>query len=301
MMPRLGLRGRMVLTAVVATAAALLAAHLLIEPVVRRQAVNRSREVLLAEARLMARAASPILARSTDPAVVDPLVDAASRDVRARVTLIALDGRVLGDSSLALAEVGAIDNHGQRPEVVEAFAQGSGYARRYSTTVEGFMAYAATPIEVDGKVVGLARVALSDQAIDDEVAHLRRSELLGLALGLFLTAVLSALLSAPFARGLGNLMATARRLASGDLAARIPLEREDELTELARILNRSAEELQGRLAEIARDRARTGAILTALEEGILAVDHEGTVILANEALTRDSAWRVPRGDTTSRP
>jgi two-component system phosphate regulon sensor histidine kinase PhoR len=79
-------------------------------------------------------------------------------------------------------------------------------------------------------------------------------------------------------------MAAARRLAAGDMQARIPAERGDELGELARILNQAAERLQERLTEGARDRARTEAILKAMEDGVLAVDHRGSVVLANDAL-----------------
>ena len=283
----------MVVTAVLATAGALVAAHLLIEPGLRRYATERTRDELLSEARLMARAVAPTLARATGPAEVDPIVDAAAREVRARVTIIALDGRVLGDSSLSLSDVVTVENHGSRPEVLEALATGTGFSLRHSVTVGRQMSYAAVPIVSDGRTVGVARVALSAEEIDEQVSRLKRAELLGLTLGIFVAIVLSALLSTPFARGLGALMGAARRLAAGDFSARIPVEREDELAELARILNRSAEDLQVRLAEIARDRARTGAILAALEEGILAVDHEGTVLLANEAVKRGLALEAP--------
>jgi two-component system phosphate regulon sensor histidine kinase PhoR len=81
-------------------------------------------------------------------------------------------------------------------------------------------------------------------------------------------------------------MDAARQLAGGDLGARIRVRRDDEIGELARILNQSADQLQGRLAEIARDRARMEAILTSMEDGVLAVDHRGVVTLANDALVR---------------
>ena len=38
------------------------------------------------------------------------------------------------------------------------------------------------------------------------------------------------------------------------------------------------------MAEIARDRGRTDAILSAMDDGVLAVDHQGTVVLANPSL-----------------
>jgi len=69
-------------------------------------------------------------------------------------------------------------------------------------------------------------------------------------------------------------------------STRSTVRREDELGELARIINHSADQLQGRMAEIARDRGRTDAILSAMDDGVLAVDHRGTVVLANSSLGR---------------
>ena len=90
-------------------------------------------------------------------------------------------------------------------------------------------------------------------------------------------------------------METARQYAQGNLAARIRVGRDDELGELARIINQSADQLQGRMAEIARDRGRTDAILSALDDGVLAVDHRGTVILANPSLVKAMDLRESLG------
>lgn len=98
--------------------------------------------------------------------------------------------------------------------------------------------------------------------------------------------MLSLFLSASLARSLGEIMDAARQFAKGNLSARIRVRRDDELGELAHIINQSAHQLQERVAEIARDRGRTEAILSALDDGVLAVDHQGRVLLANPPLSR---------------
>ncbi len=103
---------------------------------------------------------------------------------------------------------------------------------------------------------------------------------------MLITVLLSALFSTSLGRSLREIMDAARQLAAGDLGARIRVRRDDELGELAKILNYSADQLQGRLSEIARDRARMEAILSSMEDGVLAVDHRGVVTLANDALVR---------------
>ncbi len=132
----LGLRARMVVTAALATAAALAAVLLLTEPGLRRRAREQVRGTLMAEARLMARVVEDGLARGATPDELDPVVDAAAKDASARVTVLALDGRVLADSVASGRDLLAIENHRNRPEVQSALATGLGFAERHSATAK---------------------------------------------------------------------------------------------------------------------------------------------------------------------
>ncbi len=85
---------------------------------------------------------SPSPAASTS-AELDALVDEAARDVRARVTVILPDGRVVADSANSGDALAAEENHAGRPEVVEALASGTGGALRHSVTVDQDLLYAA--------------------------------------------------------------------------------------------------------------------------------------------------------------
>src|SRR5205823_3330428 len=134
--------------------------------------------------------------------------------VKARATIIGLDGRVLADSSLSGPELAAVENHGHRPEVREALRGDSGSAIRHSATVDVDLLYAAVPIRHEGRTIGVARVA---------------------------------------------------------------------------------DPLQARLTELAGERKRTETILSAIDGGLLAVDHRGTVILANESLRRSLDLPDPLG------
>ena len=286
--------------ALAASAAALLALLLLVGPGLRREAREGIRDVLLAEARLMARVVEEPAGPGRAPDELDALVDAAARDVRARVTLIAPDGRVLADSPLSGAALAQPwRTTATRPEVKEALASGMGSATRRSATVNEDLLYVAVPVRDAGRVTGVVRVALPLTGVESRVADLRRAVLLALLLAFLITAGLSALLARPLAGPLEEIMTAARQFAAGNLAARIRVHRSDELGELARILNQSAAQLQERLTENARDRARSEAILTAMEDGVLGVDHKGVVLLANNALRQEP--RAPGAGGTPLP
>jgi two-component system phosphate regulon sensor histidine kinase PhoR len=65
--------------------------------------------------------------RGTPP---QPLAELIGSAIKARVTLIAPDGTVIGDSDVGQAQLAQLENHIQRPEVQEALKNGSGSALR---------------------------------------------------------------------------------------------------------------------------------------------------------------------------
>ena len=294
-MKRLSLRGRMVTTAVVAAFLALLVLLVLAGPRLTARAREQSFATLAAEARLMARVVEDELARGVSPDSLDPVVDAAARDVEARVTVIARDGRVLADSAVSGVGIARLENHASRPEVQEALGGRVARSERHSATVGADLLYVAAPIRSGNTVFGVARLSRNRADIDATGTALWRTAAVALALAVLATGVLALLLSSSLARSLGQIMDTARQFASGNLSARIRVRRDDELGELAHIINQSADQLQERAAEIARDRGRTEAILSAMDDGVLAVDHRGSVVLANPRLSRALDLAAPIG------
>ena len=70
-----------------------------------------------------------------------------------RITLINKDGSVAYDNE---ASPSTLPNHGDRPEVIEAFEGGAGSAERASTTLDEIMLYRAVALD-NGQVVRLAQ------------------------------------------------------------------------------------------------------------------------------------------------
>ena len=67
---------------------------------------------------------------------LDVMADKIGDDLNLRVTIIGLEGVVLGDSELDGKELMEIENHLYRPEVQQALKSGRGESRRFSTTVK---------------------------------------------------------------------------------------------------------------------------------------------------------------------
>ncbi|MGN1231266.1 MAG: hypothetical protein ACI4TP_05135, partial [Anaerotignum sp.] len=78
-----------------------------------------------------------------------------------RITWIAADGTVLYDS---VANAAAMENHGDREEVMEAMKEGSGESKRNSSTLSQRTLYYALQLK-DGTVLRLAVETMSILAI----------------------------------------------------------------------------------------------------------------------------------------
>src|SRR5439155_1822830 len=67
-----------------------------------------------------------------------------SKSLDVRVTIIARDGVVLGDSDLLPESLRTVENHSNRPEVIQALKTGQGTSIRWSSRVGMPFIYVAT-------------------------------------------------------------------------------------------------------------------------------------------------------------
>jgi two-component system phosphate regulon sensor histidine kinase PhoR len=216
------------------------------------------------------------------PQAIDPIADRLGAAMQARVTVIDVQGAVLGDSDLSLAEVLAVENHGDRPEFDSADAQQCGPTRRHSATLDTDMLYCAVSF-VAGQHAGYVRVAMPLETIDAALARLRFFLVVAALLSLLLATSVGWLVSRNFSRKVRTLMEAARAMAEGDPDRRMPAAGTDELGGLAGSFNRVAEELERTVKAMAAERDLFEAVLQSMDEAVIAVDHERRIIAVNRA------------------
>lgn len=236
---------------------------------------------LLSEARLAGLAAAGDITalRRDAPAAATALAHAG----RSRVTLIDRQGNVLGDSEVQAGELGGLENHRERPEVVAALTHGVGKAIRYSATLHTQMLYVAVPFAPSGGESGIVRLALPLSTVAK--ARARMETILGAALLLATAAalVLSSILSHVASRSLKTMTATAELIGNGEFSRRIPVTGNDELGELAKAMNRMAVLVEAELESTRREKNRLDGILRGMGEGLMVADRNGIVTLVNPA------------------
>src|SRR5207249_12187986 len=137
-------------------------------------------EVRLASiGRLLHDEARGLVLRRASPADFRAFTLRGSRPTASRVTVIAADGRVLGDSEVAVEDLPRVENHGTRPEVRAALAGQVGRDRRTSATINVSLLYVALPIVDGGRTIGVIRVALPLTAVTSSYAEIHGVMLAG--------------------------------------------------------------------------------------------------------------------------
>lgn len=226
-----------------------------------------------------AREAAVTLGPNPDPTALDALADRMGEASGSRITFIAQDGKVVGDSALTHDGLMAEENHNGRPEVIGAMDGQKRVVRRYSTTTNQDMMYAAVPWQ---EAHGVVRASTPIAIVRDILARQRMLVLLAAGLGLIVAVLVSAVASHLAARVLQSFAASARAILTGG-QKRLPVLSEDELGHLAGSLNKLAEERSQTITELIRERDRLNAILHGVSEGLLALDADQRVELANPA------------------
>jgi two-component system, OmpR family, phosphate regulon sensor histidine kinase PhoR len=251
----------------------------------RRQTNARIERTVVAEARLAAelldKGALRQASGSADVAILDAEADRIGELLTARVTFVAPDGRVVGDSAEPLEALASMEDHLGRPEIVSASSSGIGRAERYSTTLRIDMLYVA--VRVPRPDIAFVRLALPLTDIASQLRAMLVAILAALGVALVAAAVTAYVVAHRIGERVRNIAAIAGRYRQGDLRPAGHDFGDDELGAVARALDSAVQELAQRFEELTRNRARMEAVLAGMVEGVIAIDPQGRVQLANHA------------------
>jgi PAS domain S-box-containing protein len=100
---------------------------------------------------------------------------------------------------------------------------------------------------------------------------------------LVLVGAIAAILRIAVLRRLQRFETTARQIASGDLARRVPADGTDTISWLAREFNAMADSVTGLVDEVRNQRERLETVINSIDDGIVVLDPTRHVIAANDA------------------
>lgn len=249
--------------------------------------MHNAREKLTAMALMLREHVKDTQNKLTDPRLHEH-ISKLGTETGHRFTLITADGTVITDSQTGQKDIGP---HGDRPEIREAISNDTGFANRESSTLKVPMIYLAIRFQREGsdkdEIAGFVRVAVPAEPINSAINSLQRyTSLFVISLSL-LTGLLMVLFSTRMMRPLSLFADAARTIADGQYETIQELNsRDDEWGELAESFQQMQVVLTKRERGLKENSSRLEAVLSSMIEGVVAIDREGTVTLANGAACR---------------
>jgi len=207
----------------------------------------------------------------------DSLADEAGVATGHRVTLIDSTGHVVGDSEFDGPALQGLENHSNRPEVVDARKNGVGSVRRMSPSTGEERLYVAVKAPR-----GVARVSVTTVAVEEIFARARNGVLVAGLISFLLAAILAVLFSRAVSKPIVDLSDVARSLAAGERNRHPALSAPGEVGDLADAVHRLAEQLEARISALAAEQSILSALVETLNEGVIAISPSREVVRIND-------------------
>lgn len=219
------------------------------------------------------------------------LVGALSGKLNQRITLINSQGLVLADSHVVAAAVDTMDNHSDRPEVIQALREGSSSQIRPSETLHQQMVYAAVRIQAGSMPApleqgGVVRVAMPFAGLRQELDRLTSHWALTLGAAFILSMALALWLTRKLEEPLSAIILRIQTIATQNGQGRLHSSPVREFSRLSEAVNAMAERIENSLAQVECQSAQLETIVDTLEEGLMVIGPQGRIRMANRALSR---------------
>lgn len=258
----------------------MLALGIYLSSFVRQTYLTELESKLAAEATMIGDVITPDLETVGAAPNFDPQAKYWAGILNARVTIIAPDGTVWGESHENRDQMA---NHSDRPEVIQALANGEGSSTRLSQTLGYSMMYTAVTVVNNQKILALVRVALSLQEVSVNVANLQRILIAVTLLATVLALLLATFIAGRISHPVRELTQSAWRLASSKPGDQPIPPNNDEISQLAQVFNIMSVRLNNQINDLETGRATLEAVLQKMTDGVLIVDSQGVVQLVNPA------------------
>lgn len=213
-------------------------------------------------------------------APLDALCGRLKEQTGSRVTIIALNGKVLGDSD---SDSRLMENHSHRQELQQAQLDGTGSAIRFSDTVKHGFLYVAKKITRYSRPLGYIRLSVPLTSIDQTLNLLRLRILTVVFLVLLATGIFSLWQIDRIRKLTRKIRDFSSSLAQGEVGKKLFLGKAGEFDEIAESLNTMSEELKKSIAETEEEKNRLAVILSSIPDALLISDAKGVVRIASTA------------------
>jgi two-component system, OmpR family, phosphate regulon sensor histidine kinase PhoR len=172
-----------------------------------------------------------------------------------RITLIDAQGDVLADSDVPFPEISGVQNHLDRPEILDAKRYGIGHDIRHSVTVDHDFLYMAksvkqSPQKIDFGKLQYIRLSFPLEEVQAQINHIRSIVIIvGLGVLLVIVAV-SVVVSRRITKPMVQIAKGVEQIRSGDLDAQLVISSNDEIGLVAKAINELVQKLKSDIVQL---------------------------------------------------
>ena len=203
-----------------------------------------------------------------------------ARRQEVRITIIDMDGTVLGESEESPSDM---ENHKDREEVKKAMAGESASIVRRSSTLGMDYCYCAVPVRTDS-FEGVLRVSVPLKELHALRLEYMRSTIFMLAIGVLLITGLVIAFTRFIADPIDEVIEAAGKIAEGSYGIRLKTRQNSQIGKLADSFNWMSGRLEAAVKELKDRNNELEAILRSMRNGVLAINGRDEILFYNDAL-----------------
>jgi two-component system phosphate regulon sensor histidine kinase PhoR len=209
---------------------------------------------------------------------IQDIVSQEGQAAGARATLIDVTGRVLADSEAAASSMPSMAS---QPEFATALKGDVGSDVRQRQTFGSAYLYIAAPVEG-----GAVRLAYSLSDIETTASHVQNALLTTMGLAFLVAVVIAGIAAQSMAKRLQRIVKFADQIATGNLAARIAENSDDEVGQVAAALDKTARGLESNFAALQTSQRQLETLLNSMQDAVIAIGPDQRVQWANQMMDK---------------
>ena len=173
---------------------------------------------------------------------------------------------------------------GERTEVQQSFQGLKGKSKRFDAASNTSFLHLSIPLRnKSNEITSVLRASASLKEMESTLSDFKESLYLTCSLLLFISFILSYFICTRITKPIKELVHIARKISGKNYESRVPLQPIKEMNELAESLNHISETLTDNLSTLNEQEAEQKAILSSMNEGILAIDRKERIVHMNKA------------------
>ena len=203
-----------------------------------------------------------------------------ARRQEVRITIIDMDGTVVGESEENLSDM---ENHKDREEVKKAMTGVSDSVIRRSSTLGMDYCYCAVPVQTDS-FEGVLRVSVPLEELHALRQEYMKSTIFMMTIGILLIAGMVIAFTRFIADPIDEVTEAAGKIAEGNYGIRLKTNQNSQIGKLADSFNWMSGRLEAAMKDLKDRNNELEAILRSMRNGVLAINGKDEILFYNDAL-----------------